>query len=58
MTSAALFSVRVFSIAVWDIPGKDRSGTSDPYVKINFDNFKELETETIDKTTRANFALY
>lgn len=40
--SATRFHVVISSLRASDVTPKDASGTSDPYLKINFDNFKQL----------------
>jgi len=44
------FRVRICNVRGVNITPKDAGGTSDPYVKINFDNYHIVQTPAIPKT--------
>jgi len=44
------FRVRLYNFSAVNLPAADKNGTSDPYLKINFDSFKKLPTDPVSKT--------
>eukprot|EP00297_Palpitomonas_bilix_P024650 CAMPEP_0113883032 /NCGR_PEP_ID=MMETSP0780_2-20120614/9331_1 /TAXON_ID=652834 /ORGANISM="Palpitomonas bilix" /LENGTH=44 /DNA_ID=CAMNT_0000870205 /DNA_START=167 /DNA_END=298 /DNA_ORIENTATION=+ /assembly_acc=CAM_ASM_000599 len=38
------FMVKLSNFRAENLPAMDRSGTSDPYLKINFDDYRKMST--------------
>eukprot|EP00835_Amoeboradix_gromovi_P004870 NODE_410_length_9177_cov_0.515091.p1 type:complete len:568 gc:universal NODE_410_length_9177_cov_0.515091:7723-6020(-) len=51
------FKVCISNVKCQNLAAKDKGGTSDPYIKFNFDNFKSFETEVIKKNLNPSFQL-
>ncbi|ORZ38713.1 hypothetical protein BCR44DRAFT_1427659 [Catenaria anguillulae PL171] len=47
--SATRFRVRLSAVRALNLPAKDRNGTSDPYFRFSFDNFKTGKSEVVKR---------
>eukprot|EP01138_Halocafeteria_seosinensis_P011198 gb/GECG01011437.1/.p1 GENE.gb/GECG01011437.1/~~gb/GECG01011437.1/.p1 ORF type:complete len:804 (+),score=104.43 gb/GECG01011437.1/:1-2412(+) len=50
MTSISRFHVRLYGFRASSLAALNRGGSSDPYLDINFDNYKTFETEVVKKS--------
>eukprot|EP00916_Digyalum_oweni_P026833 GHVL01044047.1.p1 GENE.GHVL01044047.1~~GHVL01044047.1.p1 ORF type:complete len:528 (+),score=155.03 GHVL01044047.1:116-1699(+) len=50
------FDVQITDICAFDLPVMDRTGSSDPYLKLDFDNYKLFKTDVENKSLNPSWA--